>query len=223
MPNDEQRESRKRPPRTPSRSPSPRSNGSVSPPPPRNRSRSPLPPLRRSHSPIDRNRRGGGHTNRAVGADVGREDDGMHFSNYYRSRFGGQSPEEYQNLRVTNIDPKVSNDDLRDALEKMDKYGDLQIKIVNSRDPYGRIAYVNFERAGDAKDARKGYLTKLVSALGHALSVDPTGVVRDQEGRSVNSNSGGGDRGPSYDRGGGYRSSRDTYGGDRGRGGNGDG
>ena len=29
------------------------------------------------------------------------------FSSYYRDRFGSHSPEEYKNLRLSHIDPKV--------------------------------------------------------------------------------------------------------------------
>jgi len=232
MPNEE-REGRKRGvPHTPpepdrSNSPGTGSDRSLPLPRDRDRSRSPPPARRRSVSPDDRdrNRRGGSYRSSRD------EDDGLHFSEYYRSRFGNHAPEEYQNLRVSNIDPKVSNEDLRETLEKMDRYGNLQIKIVNSRDPSGRIAYVNFERTGDAQDARKSYLRKLVSALGKDLAVDPAGVVRDQEGRLLNSNSSGpspssySDRRPSYnDRGrggnGGYRD-RDRDDGYRGGGGGG--
>lgn len=90
-------------------------------------------------------------------------------------------------------------------------------------DAYDRIAYVNFERTGDARDARHGCLQKLVSALGRRLTVDPAGVVRDQEGRFVKpSIPGAGARSPpyapqrDYDRGG-YRDRGGDY--DRGRGG----
>lgn len=66
-------------------------------------------------------------------------------------------------------------------------------------DPYERIAYVNFERTGDARDARHGSLQKLVAALGRRLTVDPAGVVRDQEGRFVKpSVPGAGARSPPY-------------------------
>jgi len=114
------------------------------------------------------------------------EDGNPHYSNYYRDRFGSESPQEYQNLRITNIDPKVTNDELRDTLEKyLGRFGDMNVKVIRQMDPYERIAYVNFERTGDARDARHGCLKKLVSNLGRRLTVDPAGVVRDQDGRFV--------------------------------------
>lgn len=161
--------------------------------------------------------RGGGHfRNRAED-----EDGNPHFSNYYRDRFGSESPQEYQNLRVTNIDPKVTNDELREALEKyLGRYGDMNVKIIRQMDPHERIAYVNFERVGDARNARHGCLQKLVDLLGRRLTVDPAGVIRDQEGRCVKATSSGGSggRSPPYpsardssynSRGNSYRSDRD--------------
>lgn len=173
---------------------------------PRSESRS------RSRSPTPERSRSSRNRSRSPRRQQKFDDDGRHYSDYYRSRFGSQSPEEYQNLRVTNIDPRVSNEELIDALEKMKRYGDLHVKIVNQRDPTSRIAYVNFDRAQDARDARKGHLQKLVAALGSHLAVDPAGVVRDQEGRPVSGEKG------SMGFGGGYRSYGDR---DRGGGGGG--
>lgn len=36
-----------------------------------------------------------------------RETDGTELSSYYRDRFGSHSPEEYKNLRLSHIDPRV--------------------------------------------------------------------------------------------------------------------
>jgi len=209
-----------------------RSRSPRSPPPARSRSNSYSPNGR--HAPI------GGGGGPPVGGGGGpykmraeTEDGNPHYSNYYRDRFGSESPNEYQNLRITNIDPKVTNDELRDVLEKyLGRFGDMNVKVIRQMDPYERIAYVNFERTGDARDARHGCLQKLVASLGRRLTVDPAGVVRDQEGRFVKpSIPGAGARSPpyppprdydrGYDRGGGGGRDRDYDRGDRDRGGRG--
>lgn len=99
------------------------------------------------------------------------------------------------------------------------RYGDLNVKIIRQMDPLERIAYVNFERVGDARSARHGCLQKLVDLLGRRLTVDPAGVIRDQEGRCVKATAGAGPggRSPPYppvresfnNRGNSYRSDRD--------------
>lgn len=84
------------------------------------------------------------------------------FSNYFRERFGSQSPEDYRNIRLSHIDPRVSNNELRDVLAKnFGRYGDHQVKVVNSNIPDDRLAYVNFEQLGHAKRCRKALLPKL--------------------------------------------------------------
>lgn len=42
----------------------------------------------------------------------------MHYSHYYRDRFGSHSPEEYKNLRVANFSSRLDDQDAKRALEK---------------------------------------------------------------------------------------------------------
>lgn len=96
----------------------------------RSRSRSPIPARSRSgsYSPNGRGAAAGGAPYRSRAET---EDGNPHYSNYYRDRFGSESPQEYQNLRITNIDPKVTNDELRDTLEKyLGRYGDMNVSIA---------------------------------------------------------------------------------------------
>lgn len=58
----------------------------------------------------------------------------------------------------------------------------FQIKIVRNPDDDEQLAYVNFERPDCAKKIRRTMIPKLQSVLGRKLTLDPTGVLRDQEG-----------------------------------------
>ncbi len=111
----------------------------------------------------------------------------LEFSSYYRDRFGSHSPEEYKNLRLSHINPKIQNSDLRDILEKeFRRYGEMQVKIVPQGNSISdRLAYINFDRPDLARRARKNCLPKLSEILGRYLKVDPAGVIRDQDGRYV--------------------------------------
>lgn len=42
----------------------------------------------------------------------------LHYSHYYRDRFGSHSPEEYKNLRVANFSSRLDDHDAKRALEK---------------------------------------------------------------------------------------------------------
>lgn len=108
------------------------------------------------------------------------------YSSYYKERFGSQSPEEYKSLRITNIDPKINGEDLRELLDKVfRRYGEMHTKIVRQMDVYERIAYINFEHPDDARDAKHDCLQKIYTLLGKRAKVDPANVVRDQGGRFV--------------------------------------
>ena len=47
------------------------------------------------------------------------------------------------------------------------------------------FAYVNFDEPGCAKDIRRTKITQLKKLLGNRVCLDPTGVVRDQEGKYI--------------------------------------
>lgn len=47
------------------------------------------------------------------------------------------------------------------------------------------MAYVNFERAGCAKKIRRTMGAQMRNKFGKRLSMDPTGVLRDQEGKYI--------------------------------------
>ena len=105
-------------------------------------------------------------------------------SAYYRERFGSQSPEEYKSLRLTNMDPKVSGDELRVTLEKVfGRYGDMTCKIVRQNEPTERIAYINFDHPADAREARLHAGPKIMAHFGRKVRCDPANVFRDQGGR----------------------------------------
>lgn len=48
-----------------------------------------------------------------------------------------------------------------------------------------RLAYVNFERDNCAKTIRRTLILRLQKYLGRRLALDPTGVMRDQDGKYI--------------------------------------
>lgn len=112
------------------------------------------------------------------------------YSHYYRNRFGNHSPEEYQNLRMSNLDDNLDDVKLKLLLEKVfERYTDtMSVRIVhheNSDFGGNRLAYVNFTRAGDAREARRAIMPRVRKYLGDGVKVDPAGIIVDQSGRLV--------------------------------------
>ncbi len=112
------------------------------------------------------------------------------YSHYYRNRFGNHSPEEYQNLRMSNLDDNLDDVKLKLLLEKIfERYADtMSVRIVhheNSDFGGNRLAYVNFTRPGDAREARRTIMPRVRKYLGDGVKVDPAGIIVDQSGRLV--------------------------------------
>lgn len=61
----------------------------------------------------------------------------------------------------------------------------FQVKIVRNPDDDERLAYVNFERPDCAKKVRRTMIPRLQKILGRRIIIDPTGVIRDQEGKYI--------------------------------------
>uniref|UniRef100_A0A914CST5 Uncharacterized protein n=1 Tax=Acrobeloides nanus TaxID=290746 RepID=A0A914CST5_9BILA len=136
--------------------------------------RSPPLPLKfaRRHSPRD------DHRSRREATDT--------LSPFYRERFGSHSPEDYLNLRLSRFDSSLTKEKIRRVIE--DEFYQLrpfEIKIVRNPDDDEQLAYVNFERPNCAKEVRRSMIPRLQKVLGRRLMLDPTGVLRDQEGKYV--------------------------------------
>jgi RNA recognition motif-containing protein len=141
----------------------------------------------RSPSPDDRRRssKRRSRSNDRNGSGTRREGS-PHLSKFYRDRFGNQSPDSYNNLRISNFDRKLSNEDVKEILEnEFAKYKKFEIKLVRHNGDEDRFAYVNFEENGPAKDVRRTKLPNLIRKLGSRVCLDPTGVIRDQEGKYI--------------------------------------
>ncbi|KAH7725541.1 Protein GRLD-1 a [Aphelenchoides avenae] len=107
-------------------------------------------------------------------------------SAFYRERFGSHSPEDYLNLRLSQFDPTLSKDKIRSILEQEFRHFDpFEVKIVRNPDDDERLAYVNFERPDCAKKVRRTMIPRLQKILGRRIIIDPTGVIRDQEGKYI--------------------------------------
>ncbi|KAI6206962.1 hypothetical protein M3Y94_00975000 [Aphelenchoides besseyi] len=107
-------------------------------------------------------------------------------SRFYRSRFGSHSPEDYMNLRVSGIKNSLSKDEIRTVLEdELRKMAPFEIKIVRNPDDDERFAYVNFRKPECAKNVRRSMFPRLQRFLGNDLMMDPTGVLRDQDGKYI--------------------------------------
>lgn len=61
----------------------------------------------------------------------------------------------------------------------------FQIKVVHNPEDDGFLAYVNFERPGCAKKIRRTMGSLMRNKFGKRLAMDPTGVLRDQEGKYI--------------------------------------
>uniref|UniRef100_A0A7E4W6Y1 RRM domain-containing protein n=1 Tax=Panagrellus redivivus TaxID=6233 RepID=A0A7E4W6Y1_PANRE len=109
-----------------------------------------------------------------------------HLSRFYRKRFGDQSPDHYNNLRMSNFDPELTNEQIKGILESEFKYFDnFEVKIIRHKDDDERFAYVNFSKPGCAKEIRRQKIPNLKRKLGNDVCLDPTGVLRDQEGKYI--------------------------------------
>ncbi|KAI6221844.1 hypothetical protein M3Y99_01531000 [Aphelenchoides fujianensis] len=107
-------------------------------------------------------------------------------SRFYRQRFGDHSPEDYMNLRVVGIKESLHKDEVRTILEdELRRMAPFEVKIVRNPEDDQRLAYVNFKERGAAKEVRRTMFSRLQRLLGDGLMLDPTGVLRDQEGKYI--------------------------------------
>ncbi len=73
---------------------------------------------------------------------------------YYGSSSSSRSSRSYRVLCVTDIDSKVSDDAVKDALYKeFRRFGEVSVKIVH--EPDERIAYISYKSSEDARYAKK--------------------------------------------------------------------
>jgi RNA recognition motif-containing protein len=140
----------------------------------------------RSPSPDDRHRSSKRRSRSNDRNGSARREGSPHLSKFYRDRFGNASPDSYNNLRLSNFDRKLSNDEVKEILEtEFAKYKKFEIKLVRHNGDEDRFAYVNFEENGPAKDVRRTKIPTLIRKLGSRVCLDPTGVIRDQEGKYI--------------------------------------
>ncbi|XP_077434089.1 putative RNA-binding protein 15B [Vanacampus margaritifer] len=84
---------------------------------------------------------------------------------------------DYKTLLISNVSPQVPDDDLEDALfHEFKRYGDVSVKLSHTPE-LGRIAYVNFRHAEDAKEARHAKTSRLLLAE-RPLKIEPVYVRR---------------------------------------------
>ncbi|CAJ0572121.1 unnamed protein product, partial [Mesorhabditis spiculigera] len=114
------------------------------------------------------------------------DETGDALSSFYRERFGSQSPDEYLNLRITQIDKGLQRDEIKDILyQEFKKYVPFEVKVVRNPGDEDRLAYVNFERKDAARKIRHTMLARLQKLLGRRILVDPAGIIRDQDGKFI--------------------------------------
>lgn len=59
-----------------------------------------------------------------------RREGSPHLSKFYRDRFGNQSPNAYNNLRLSSFDHKISNDEVKQILEdEFAKYKRFEVRL----------------------------------------------------------------------------------------------
>ncbi|XP_077357763.1 putative RNA-binding protein 15B [Festucalex cinctus] len=84
---------------------------------------------------------------------------------------------DYKTLLISNVSPQVPDDDLEDALfHEFKRFGDVSVKLSHTPE-LGRIAYVNFRHAEDAKEARHAKTSRLLLAE-RPLKIEPVYVRR---------------------------------------------
>jgi hypothetical protein len=63
-------------------------------------------------------------------------------SSYYKERFGSQSPEEYQNLRLSHFSKSLASDEIRDVLiHEFERFGSLEASGMTDYSPMYGIGY----------------------------------------------------------------------------------
>ncbi|XP_061688053.1 putative RNA-binding protein 15B [Syngnathoides biaculeatus] len=85
---------------------------------------------------------------------------------------------DYKTLLISNVGPQVPDDDLEDALfHEFKRFGDVSVKLSHTPE-LGRIAYVNFRHAEDAKEARHAKTTSRLLLAERLLKIEPVYVRR---------------------------------------------
>ncbi|XP_057701948.1 putative RNA-binding protein 15B [Corythoichthys intestinalis] len=85
---------------------------------------------------------------------------------------------DYKTLLISNVGPQVPDDDLEDALfHEFKRFGDVSVKLSHTPE-MGRIAYVNFRHAEDAKEARRAKSTSRLLLAERPLKIEPVYVRR---------------------------------------------
>jgi len=80
----------------------------------------------------------------------------------------------------------LSKEEVKGILEReFSDYRRFEVKMVKHDGDQDIFAYVNFDEPGCAKDIRRTKITQLKKLLGNRVCLDPTGVVRDQEGKYI--------------------------------------